>query len=155
EMGEPGIEELQRQTVGLLNFTDVPREIFGRQVAFNLLTSPGVDASRAEGFDRRVKVETARLIGIDPSQVELASAFIPVFHGHTIHLTIEFQADAPAAAVRTALQQTRGIRLVDAPEEFSPVDLAGEEAVAVTGLSPDESAPRRLGLWSFCDNLRG
>jgi aspartate-semialdehyde dehydrogenase len=155
EMGEAGIEELQRQTVGLLNFSEVPKEAFGRQMAFNVVPSAGVDASRLAGFDHRVRREAAGLSRLDMSRVVLGSAFVPIFHGHTMHLTLGFDAPVTADGLRAALRGTRGVRLVDEAQDFSPVDLAGEEAVAVSFLTVEAGSPQRATLWSFCDNLRG
>ena len=37
--GAGGVEELYQQSVSLLNFHDLPRAVFGRQIAFNLVPS--------------------------------------------------------------------------------------------------------------------
>ncbi|HKY33372.1 MAG TPA: Asd/ArgC dimerization domain-containing protein [Candidatus Polarisedimenticolia bacterium] len=156
ELGERGIDELQRQTIGLLNFTETPREVFGRQAAFNVLPSAGVASSRAEGFDERARGELGRLLGADTMErLSLASAFVPVFHGHTLHVSLTFASPAQPSDLAAELAQARGIRLVEDLQDFSPVDLAGEEAVAVAGLALDPGRPERIGLWAFCDNLRG
>lgn len=155
EMGEPGIEELQRQTVSLLSFQEMPHEVFGRQMAFNLIPSLGIGANRAEGFEQRLRREAARLSALDIARVNVSSIFVPVFHGHTIHLTLGFESAVTGAALRAALQQARGVRVVEEVQEFSPVDLAGEESVAVSLMAVEAAAPRQAALWSFCDNLRG
>jgi aspartate-semialdehyde dehydrogenase len=155
EMGEPGIEELQRQTVSLLNFQEMPREVFGRQLAFNLVPSAGVGANRAEGIEQRLRREAARLSGLDMACVNVSSAFAPVFHGHLIHMTIAFDEAVTGAALRGALQQARGVRVIEDVQEFSAVDLAGEESVAVSLQGVEAGAPRQASLWTFCDNLRG
>ena len=53
ESGEDGINELYRQTLGLLNFQDWPQDIFRRQLAFNLIPAftyrPGTAPGRIDG----------------------------------------------------------------------------------------------------------
>src|ERR1019366_8468036 len=44
ESGSRGVEELQRQTVNILSFQKVPDQIFGAQLAFNLLSRLGSTA---------------------------------------------------------------------------------------------------------------
>ena len=154
EMGEKGIEELQGQTVGLLNFTEVPNEVLGRQVAFNLVPSPGVPSSRAEGFEERIQREVSVLAGLETNRVSLASAIAPLFHGHAMHVALRFGQPVTREGLSAAFEQSREVRLVTDPEAFSPVDLAGEETLAIGFLQVDETS-RRAGFWSFCDNLRG
>ncbi|MGH9868403.1 MAG: Asd/ArgC dimerization domain-containing protein [Candidatus Polarisedimenticolia bacterium] len=155
EMGEAGIEELQRQTVGLLNFHEVPHDVFGRQMAFNIIPSRGMAAIEAVVLEPRIRREAALLSRLDVASVSLATAFVPVFHGHALHLTLEFEQAVTMAALESSLRQARGVRLVEDPAEFSPVDLAGEESVAVSAMPIDGGASRVVMLWSFCDNLRG
>src|SRR6185436_15296468 len=37
QRGGPGIDELYKQAASLLSFSELPREVFGRQLAFNLI----------------------------------------------------------------------------------------------------------------------
>src|SRR5439155_3004404 len=37
ERGQEGIDELHRQAISLMNFQEMPKEVFGRQLAFNLV----------------------------------------------------------------------------------------------------------------------
>ena len=155
EMGEKGINELYRQTVGLLNLTEVPHEVFGRQLAFNLLPSTGVLINQVQDFDRRTREEAARMLSMELSQVSLASAFLPMFHGHALAVTLVFEEPPDLEILKSLARTTRGLRLIEDPALFSPVDLAGEECVAIVNLHADSSCPTRINLWSFCDNLKG
>src|SRR6266571_1674953 len=44
ERGNGGVDELQEQTVNLLNFQQVENKVFGAQLAFNLLPEPATSA---------------------------------------------------------------------------------------------------------------
>ncbi len=155
DLGEDGIDELHRQTVGLLNFTEVPRSVFGHQVAFNVLPSSGMTTFQAEGFDGRVRDEAAAVLQMPPERIGVASAFVALFHGHALAVTLTFARTPVEADLRQAVRAARGVRLVEDPDLATPVDLAGEEAVAVLGLRTDPRRPDRAALWSVCDNLKG
>ena len=45
ERGKSGIDELQQQTVSLLSFQQIPKEIFAAQVSFNMLAKLGEEAA--------------------------------------------------------------------------------------------------------------
>ena len=91
DMGEKAISELYQQAIGLLNLCEVPKEVFGRQMAFNVLPSTGMLQSRVEEFDRRMTEESARILGMDSSMFSVTSAFVPVFHGHALSVTMVFE----------------------------------------------------------------
>jgi len=155
DMGERGIDELYRQTVGLLNFTGIPQDVFGRQMAFNVVPSSGVDTSRSEGTETRLREETSRLLGMSEAQIALTSAFVSMFHGHALAIRIDFESPVSEQSLMSAMRSARGLRMMEDPAAFSPVDLAGEESVAVLGPWVDSQRPRRVSMWSFCDNLKG
>ncbi|MFQ5700914.1 MAG: Asd/ArgC dimerization domain-containing protein [Acidobacteriota bacterium] len=155
DLGQEAVDELYRQTLGLLNFSDVPKEVFGRQLAFNVVPSTSVSRSRAEGFDERVREETRRILGLAPGSVCLASSFVPVFHGHALFVTLTFREKVDHDALKNVMGAMRGLRVVEDGDDFSPVDLAGTEDIAVMDLAPDGKHPERATLWCFCDNLKG
>jgi len=155
ELGEKGLDELYQQTVALLNFGSVPQEVFGRQLAFNLIPSSGLAAAEEAGFDSRIEDETAALTSLPSGGIRVSSAFASVFHGHMLAVTIEFEQPTDLADLSDRIGATRGLRLIADPEAFSPVDLAGEDEISVLGVRPVEGRSTRIGLWSFCDNLKG
>lgn len=155
DMGEAAINELWKQTVALLNFSSLPQDVFGRQMAFNVLPSQSLPQSRAEDFDRRVLEEAAGILGMDAAIFSLTSAFVPVFHGHALFVAVAFDGPVEMKALAASMKSARGIRLVEDPGQFSPVGLAGEEEVAVLGPCEESHRPGRVSFWCFCDNLKG
>jgi aspartate-semialdehyde dehydrogenase len=155
DLGEKAVDELYRQTVALLNFTSVPSEEFGRQQAFNLLPAAGVPASLARGTEERLREETRRLLGLGAEGVALDTAFAPMFHGHACHVVLVFAAPVERAAVHESLAQARGVRVIEDPGAFSPVELAEATGIDVLLTASSSGASRRVALWSYCDNLRG
>ena len=155
ELGSAAIDELYQQTVGLLSFSEVPHEILDRQIAFNLVPSRGMQGNFGPDYDERAIAETSRLLDLPAERVGLTSALVPVFHGHTMQVTLRFDARPDVGDLEAAFESARGTLLVRELSDFSPVDLAGEERVAVADMRPDASDPCTVTLWSFCDNLKG
>ncbi len=150
EAGEPGIDELYRQTLGLLNFAEVPHETFGRQLAFNVLDGGG-DRGR---LTERLMRETSQITGIPQEAMRLLPACVPLFHGHVISAAVGFDGPVEVQALKGAIGARRGLKLIDDPSIFSPVELSGDEGIAV--MVPGSQPPRStcLALWSVCDNLK-
>lgn len=155
DLGDKAVDELYRQTVALLNFASVPTEEFGRQQAFNILPSAGVAPGGVPRTADLLRDETRRLLGLDAGAVAIDTAFAPLFHGHACHLALTFARPIDAGAARDALAGTRGIRVIEDPASFSPVDLTEETGIAVLMAGAEDGASRRVALWTFCDNLRG
>jgi len=132
--GEPGVEELRDQTIRLLNFTPVPTEVFGRQLAFNVLagSDPGHDT------EQRVADEVAHLLGWPARRLAIRLVTVPVFHGHCVQLRFRLRTGTELAAIRNAVGGIEGHAPADDGERFcGPLELAGETAVRLSGLSAD------------------
>jgi aspartate-semialdehyde dehydrogenase len=144
-LGEPGIQELYQQSVGVLSFKTIPTEVFGRQVAFNLVPVPDQDA--AIEFARQVAALSGR-------EVEVSSIVLraPVFH--SVALSAVFTVGRAASALE-ALR-----RYVDSQDVFrlageeawpTPLEVAGEER-PILGLRM--LSPRHLWAWLLFDNVK-
>ncbi|HEY3174616.1 MAG TPA: Asd/ArgC dimerization domain-containing protein [Candidatus Polarisedimenticolia bacterium] len=155
ELGNAGIDELYQQTVSLLNLSSVPQEVFGRQVAFNVVPSAAMAANEQAGLDSRAEVEAISLLAMEPGRISITSALATLFHGHALAVTLSFERPPDLASLRERLGSARGLRQVEELSSFSPVDLAGEEDVAFIGPTQDRRRPGKVGLWLFCDNLKG
>jgi len=153
ELGKAGIDELHQQTVGLLNFTSVPQEVFGRQLAFNVLASGGSGVP-LRSTDERIAGEAARLLRLDPERVRCCSALVPVFHGHVSHVTLELRGEPDLDGIREAISASRDVSLAEDDHRFSPVGVADVEGVTVHGLRQDPGRPGRVSFWCVCDNLK-
>ena len=106
ERGEKGLEELRQQTVSLLSFKPMPKQIFDAQVSFNLLARYGDDAPQSlESIQLRIERHLATLLGgrraAPMPSIRLMQA--PVFHGYSISVYVEFKAPPDVRAVADAL----------------------------------------------------
>lgn len=100
DFGEAGLEELREQTVHLLRFERAPTEVFGRQLAFNVVPEPLFPAGESSASDR-VVAELRALLGAPALDLEVSAALVPIFLGHAfaIHLRLARGGADEAAAV--------------------------------------------------------
>ena len=152
--GEAGIEELYRQTVGVLNFQEAPRDVFGRQLAFNMIPSfirraGGPDDTGAPG---RIERQVLRVTeGEYRLAVEVVQA--PVFHVHAALLRVVLEEGRDGADLAGALGDGREIRVLGEGDPATPVERAGQSGVVVSGIRSAGEAPPAFWLWALFDNL--
>ena len=152
ERGSAGIDELQEQTVGLLNFTGVEHKTFSGQLAFNFLTEAGT-ARRVEGL---VRNQLAKLLGEGMPSVGVAAVQAPVFHSHAVSLFLQLKEAASTEQIGASLQVGGNGVIVHADDGLSPspVTVVGSDAVHVARLAADPHRPGCFFLWLVADNLR-
>jgi aspartate-semialdehyde dehydrogenase len=157
ERGQPGLDELQKQTVNLLTFQKLPKDIYDEQVAFNLLARFGSEAPHSvEKIETRIEKHLATLLSLNGNipmpSVRLIQA--PVFHGHSASIWVEFAESPGLGAVEEALGcaqiDVRGPGL-DPP---NIVGWAGQSGIAVGAIAPDPNEPRAAWFWAVADNIR-
>ena len=86
------LDELHQQTVALLSFQSVPTEVYDVQVAFNTVASFGESARiRLAESEARISHHYALLSGGRLPHLSLQLIHVPVFHGHTHSVSIEYE----------------------------------------------------------------
>ena len=157
--GRSGLEELGRQTAGILNFQDAEPSKFQAQIAFNLI--PQIDDFLDNGYTKeemKLVWETRKILGDDSIQVNPTAVRVPVFYGHSEAVHIETREKVGADEARALLATAPGVEVVDErrPGGYpTPVTHAsGKDAVYVGRIREDISHPRGLDLWIVSDNIR-
>ena len=155
ERGQRGMEELQQQTVAVLNLQKLKQDVFDAQAAFNMLARYGEEALEPlEGVEQRLERHLASLLsgwpGVPMPSIRLIHA--PVFHGHSFSLWIELEETPQIAAISRALSEG-GID-VRPDEPPNNVGVAGLNGVSVGAIATDDNNPRAVWLWAVADNLR-
>jgi aspartate-semialdehyde dehydrogenase len=155
--GRAGIQELQRQTVDLMNARSVDNELFPRRIAFNVL--PHVGAFLAGGMSRDEE-QTAkalrRLLDDAALSVSITRVRMPLFFGGALAVHVESLEKLTAAAARDLLCTAPGILVQDdiaAALYPTPAETVGMDATCVGRIREDESA-NLLDLWVTIDNIR-
>ena len=157
--GRSALEELGRQTAGILNFQEPQPKRFPVQIAFNLI--PHIDDFQPNGYTKeemKLVWETKKILGDDSVRVNPTAVRVPVFYGHSEAVNVETREKITAAQVRALLEQAPGVEVVDdaVPGGYpTPVTHAsGTDPVYVGRIRDDESHPRAVNLWIVSDNIR-
>jgi len=155
ERGKKGLEELQQQTVGVLSFKKLKREVFDTQVAFNMVARYGDDALEPLGLiEERLERHLASLLSVWPG-VPMPSLRViqaPVFHGYSFSVWAEFEEVVHTAPLYKTLEAAE----LDVRKEEPPnnVGVSGQNGLSVGAIQVDRNNPRACWFWVATDNLR-
>ena len=108
--GRSALEELGRQTAGILNFQQPEPQRFPVQIAFNLI--PHIDEFQPNGYTKeemKLVWETRKILGDDSIRVNPTAVRVPVFFGHSEAVNVETREKITAArSARDAAGCPRG-----------------------------------------------
>ncbi|TWI04708.1 aspartate-semialdehyde dehydrogenase [Luteimonas cucumeris] len=157
--GRKALEELGRQTAGLLNFQTVEAEVYPVQIAFNVIPHGGDFTDNGYTTEEMKLVwETHKILDDSTIRVNATVVRVPVFYGHSEAVNIETRDKITPGEARQLLESAPGVEVVDerAPGGYpTPVTHAsGNDAVYVGRIRDDLSHPRGLNLWIVSDNIR-
>ena len=157
--GRRALEELGRQTAGLLNFQPVEADVYPVQIAFNVIPHGGDFTDNGYTTEEMKLVwETRKILGDDAIRINATVVRVPVFYGHAEVVNVETRDKLPAAEARALLEHAPGVDVVDEPVGGgypTPVTHAsGTDAVYVGRIRDDLSHPHGLNLWIVSDNIR-
>jgi len=96
-------------------------------------------------------------MGDESIRITATTVRIPVMGGHSESVNIEFENDFDVLEVRTLLEKTEGIIVVDDIDNLKypmPKDAHEKDEVFVGRIRRDESLPNTLNMWIVADNLR-
>jgi aspartate-semialdehyde dehydrogenase len=157
EYGRAAMDELHQQTVGLLSFQSLPKEIYDTQVAFNAVPSLGESAKVNLGeSEARIRRHYDLLSGGLLPEVGIQLLHAPVFHGQGISLAVELNQPHLLEHVEAALGGEHidvVLGDVDPPNNLSS---AGQSDVLVRVRTQDggKEATTRFWIWASLDNLK-
>ncbi len=154
EHGQRGMDELHQQTVNLLSFQPLPKDVFDAQVAFNMVARYGQKAEPAlDSVEARVLRHYRRIAGDDAPQPSVLLLQAPIFHGHAMAVFLEMEQAADAAELSRVLAGDH-VSIPGAEEDApSNVSSAGQADIQVS-VKMDPTEPNAVWLWAAADNLR-
>lgn len=158
ERGKRGVSELHQQTTSLLAFRSLDKDVFDAQLSFNLLPQYGEQApEKLLHTEQRIERDLATVLSHTAQAVPMPSLRLiqaPVFHGYSISLWIEFQADIAATGIGEALASAQ-IEVRGQQEEApNSVGAASQSGLIAGDIRIDRNNPRAAWLWIVGDNLR-
>jgi aspartate-semialdehyde dehydrogenase len=160
EHGVQGVQELQQQTVSLLSFKNLPKQVFDAQLSFSMLARYGEEAPVSlEQSELKIERHLAELLEL-PGEGEgapmpsLRVVQAPVFHGYSFSVWVEFDGETDLEAIESVLPcgaiDVRG-------REFEPpnnVGQAGQGGISVGAIAEDRNQSGAFWVWMVVDNLR-
>jgi aspartate-semialdehyde dehydrogenase len=155
EQGQKGMDELHQQTVNLLSFQPLPKDVFDTQVAFNMVARYGQKSQRSiETTEARVQRHYLKIAGADAPQAALLVLQAPVFHGHAVSIFLQMEQPVDQEKLSQALAGDH-VTLAGADDESQPsnVNTAGQGNILVS-LKGEPFQPNGIWLWAAADNLR-
>lgn len=154
ERGQPGIDELESQTINLLSFKSISQEVYDAQVAFNLLPHYGPASEQKLSRVRAgiVRQLTDYLAGRVPQPaIQLIQA--PIFHGYGFTAYVELASPHEAAELEAALASA-GIKVQGADEPTpTNISVVGENQPVLARIETDPQRAGAYWLWGAADNL--
>lgn len=153
ELGNAGVEEVHQQTVGLLSFKPLQKDIYDAQVAFNLLAALGSSAKanldKASDTIRRQTKTLAENAAVDLVALQLLQA--PVFHGYTASVFVETSERMDERALLKILLE--GHALFQEDESPSNELAAGKSEILLRVNVAESRNGSAFWLWMAADNL--
>jgi aspartate-semialdehyde dehydrogenase len=146
EFEQIGVEELAAQAISVLNVRSVPKEVFDRQLAFNLYPAP----ERNEEFI----IGQIRDLTDPDAQIALLIAQGTIFHGHTFSLFVKTRDELTVDQITSRLRENPAIALPEGDQSFGTIDAAGKDEVLIGDVRRDPSIRGGFWVWAVCDNLR-
>jgi aspartate-semialdehyde dehydrogenase len=153
--GSAGLDEMHQQTIALLSFQSVPKDVYGTQVAFNMsVSSPAEAKVSLREVSTRVHSDLASIAG-EAAADSVALQFVQasVFNGYTASAFVEL--DGAKEEVEAALRG--GLVSVAASDDEAPSNLsASEQGQLLVSVCAElaGSGVRGYWLWMAVDNLR-
>ncbi len=159
EFGRRAMDELHQQTVNLLSFQSLPRAIYDAQVAYNLLSGFGENATASlVSIETRIRRHYEALGGGRWPLLGVQAIAAPVFHGHTFSIAVDLERPVEIQLIEDALSGDHVDLVLEDTDSPSNLAATGQNDVLVRlrtvqdGRNPAQAS--RLWLWAASDNLR-
>lgn len=154
EHGQRGMDELHQQTVNLLSFQPLPKDVFDAQVAFNMVARYGHKSQPAlDSVEATVLRHYRKIAGDDAPSPSVLLLQAPIFHGYAMAVFLETDH---AVELEDWTRVLAGDHVaIPAGEEDAPsnVSAAGQADIQLS-IKIDPTQPNAVWLWAAADNLR-
>lgn len=155
QYGRAAMDELHQQTVSLLSFQSLPRELYDAQAAFNLLSSLGESSKiRLAETEALVARQYQALQGTTP-ELLLQLIHAPVFHGYVASVFLELTQPATAEELELSLLGDHVDIVSHESDPPSNLSATGQEDIMVQVVAATSNGlSKRFKLLLAADNLK-
>lgn len=154
EHGQKGMDELHEQTVNLLSFQQLPKNVFDTQVAFNMVARYGERSVPAlSTVEQRILRHYRKIAGADAPLPSVMLLQAPIFHGHAFAIHVELDTPADVSRILESLGGEHVSVTHGADDSPSNVNAAGQSEILVSSV-PDANDANSFWIWAASDNLR-
>ncbi|MDR3186567.1 MAG: aspartate-semialdehyde dehydrogenase [Christensenellaceae bacterium] len=130
-----------------------PYPIFGNVI-------PQIDVFTESGYtkeEEKMIFETKKILNDYELKVTATAVRVPVFHGHSEGINIEFVAPSTIDGIRSALSNAKGVVIVDDISNGKypmPIFAEDTDEVYVGRIRIDNTVNSGCNLWVVADNIR-
>jgi aspartate-semialdehyde dehydrogenase len=159
--GVQGVRELEHQVSQLNGRGDdlaagsvdnLPEaRLFPSTIAFNVLSVAGNLVDDETDEEHKFRNESRKILELTDLDVTCTCVRVPVYTGHSISLTLDFDQPISPDQARDLLGEAPGVQLSDLP---TPLDAAGGDVSLVGRFRQAGGHANRLSLFISGDNLR-
>jgi aspartate-semialdehyde dehydrogenase len=157
EYGRAAMDELHQQTVKLLSFQELPRQVYDTQVAFNTTPSFGESATiNLAASESRIRRHLALLSAGRLPEIGVQLLHAPVFHGYGLSLAIEVAQPVSIDQMEAAMAGEHVDIVTADADPPTNLSVAGQPdiLVRIRPLSGKLPEATRFWIWAGLDNLR-
>jgi aspartate-semialdehyde dehydrogenase len=127
---------LKENTIAVNDNKSFENEKFKKPIAYNVI--PQIDVFCENGYTKeemKVSNETKKILHLDEkTPISCTAVRVPVFHGHSEAVTIEFEENITEQKAREILENAWGVEVMDDIDNYvypTPLDAAGKNPVYV------------------------
>ena len=150
--GQQGYLDLQNGLKG-----EAPQK-FPHPIAGNCL--PHIDVFLDNGYtkeEQKMIDETRKILSLPELAVTATTVRVPVFHGHSESINVEFERPFDLAELRALLEKAPGLVVMDdVANDVYPMAITAEDTdpVYVGRIRRDFSIENGINFWCVADNIR-
>ncbi len=152
--GYRGMKQLEMEQKG----QKADKPAYPHPIHLNLIPHGGeFDKDYYTSEERKLEVETRKILNVPQLAVTATVVRVPVFGGHSMTVNIETYKPFDLNDIKKLLEQGQGIELIDDPlhnQYPMPLFAQGKDQVIVGRVRRDKSISKGLNLWVVADNLR-
>ncbi len=133
-----------------------PTKKFPHPIFANVL--PHIDVFLDNGYtkeEEKMINETKKILGNPEIKATATTVRVPVFHGHSESINIEFKRPSTLEGIVTALKGMKNLIVCERGEDYPmPIYVEGHDEVYVGRIRLDDTVESGCNIWVVADNIR-